>query len=503
MENLLSLTIAVSDRIGAFIKHLENLFDEEFPTRGSKAFIELLLKVSLFLDKVLQKQSERIQVKGYESAIERQIKMIANATGNLSEWMQFIETSKSEYTPIELVRIIDSLGKRLYINGEIIIRSQPQYNWQFIEIVGEIKKALESFKKISFASLDIEGIFQNSPDYIVVISFPDVEKYNLFLHTGLLIHEFGHYFDIINNISSQINIHIDEQKLNDLVDIKIDRIRPKPNKDKIYEVKRSIKESIETRIQDLVISWIGESIADLISIHFGGPGAFFAFADQAIMEPSLDDYTMDERYPSFRIRLKNMLEKLKEIGFKKEKFDKWNKNKEKREASEILFKELMKWEKILTTNGKEIFNNDDIQQKEIEVVKESFIKTYDTFCSEVEKKLGDVEKATDVFKFTTDIFNREVFHLLDLIKRGISPNEIIMRENIDKEGKSQPANWASILNAGWLWTFLYLEKPTVYSEEKILKRRTEKSDMLLQITKAIERSEVHKKFLNIKSKFGE
>jgi len=194
VANLFRLITTAGDRLGALITRLEELHEEEFPTKGPKAFIELLLKVSAFLSRILEEQSERIHKDiGSEDGIAKQIKNIANNVSDLSSWLRFIESSKSEFTPIEFARIIDSLGKRLHINGEIIIRPQSQYNWEFRELVSEIKKKLVSLKHI-----DINEILQNSPDFIVILSFPNVEKDNLFLHIGTLIHEFGHYFDIKN-----------------------------------------------------------------------------------------------------------------------------------------------------------------------------------------------------------------------------------------------------------------------------------------------------------------
>ena len=209
MNNLSHLISTTGDRLGALINHLEELHDEEFPTRGSKAFIELLLKVCSFFARFLQEQSENIQQgKGSERGIEIRVKRVGEKISKLSSWLRFIESSKLEYTPVEFVRIIDSLGKKLYLNGEIIIRPQSEYNWEFRELVYEIKQKISDYK-----GTYISGILQNSPDFIVILSFPNIEEDNLFLHTGPLIHEFGHYFDTINEISAQVKTSFDDAKL--------------------------------------------------------------------------------------------------------------------------------------------------------------------------------------------------------------------------------------------------------------------------------------------------
>lgn len=501
MANLFRLITTAGDRLGALITRLEELHEEEFPTKGPKAFIELLLKVSSFLSRILEEQSERIHNNiGSEDSIAKQIKSVANDISDLSSWLRFIESSKSEYTPIEFVRIIDSLGKKLYLNGEIIIRPQSQYNWEFRELVSEIKKKLLSFRHV-----DTSGILQNSPDFIVILSFPNVEKDNLFLHTGTLIHEFGHYFDIINNISAKAETSFDNTKLNELIKYYIQTMEPKPKEDEIYKVHRALNTSIKEKLQKLFLNWIQESIADLIAIRIGGPGAFFSFADQAILEPSLDDYTKDERYPSFRIRLLKMFEELREIGFTKEKFDEWSEDKDKVEVSKLLHSELQKWQELLEIDGKEIFDDNDKTRREIEIVKKSYFETFHVIRKKVIDRLNEFENinTSDTIKFSTNVFEREVFHLVGLLQKGISPNEIITRKSIEGEGKTHPAKWASILNAGWLWAFLSLDKPTIYSENYVLDRVKIKNDMFLQIIKAIERSEIHKQFLNIKSKFGD
>lgn len=500
MANLFRLITTAGDRLGALITRLEELHEEEFPTKGPKAFIELLLKVSSFLSRILEEQSERIHKDiGSEDGIAKQIKNIANNVSDLSSWLRFIESSKSEFTPIEFARIIDSLGKRLHINGEIIIRPQSQYNWEFRELVSEIKKKLVSLKHI-----DINEILQNSPDFIVILSFPNVEKDNLFLHIGTLIHEFGHYFDIINNISKEAKTTFNDQQLDKLIEYKIRHMVPKPVDE--YKERWLFKREIENRLQKLFFYWIQEAIADLIAIHIGGPGAFFSFAYQAILEPSLDDYTKDERYPSFRIRLLKMLEELKKIGFEEGKFKEWSTDVHKKKISELLRNKLHEWEKLLNIGGGKSYN-DDIKQREIEIVEKCFFHTFPIIREQVISRLKEFENVNtaDTIDFNADVFGREVFHLVELIEKEISPNEIIVKGNIENKGKSDPARWASILNAGWLCDFCVLDRDrtTIYSENDFLNRVKDKNNMFLLFTKAIERSEIHKQFLNMKSRFSD
>ena len=277
---------------------------------------------------------------------------------------------------------------------------------------------------------------------------------------------------------------------------------PKPSKDEEYKTRRLIKSDTEKHLQELVISWIEESIADLVSIHLGGPGTFFAFLDQAMIEPSLDDYTKNEKYPSFRIRLIKMLEILNDLGFIEKRFEEWRKEKEKREVSRFFVDELKRWQEFLSLKKKESFKSAH-HEKKIEIVKKCFLDLFPEIRGEVKKKLEEINKVTDISMFTIDEFEKEVFHLLDLIKKEISPNEIINRDEIGRKCESRPAKWASILNAGWLWLYLCVEKPSIYTEKYILGRKTVKNDLFLHITKAIERSEFHRKFLSIKTRVKE
>ena len=279
---------------------------------------------------------------------------------------------------------------------------------------------------------------------------------------------------------------------------------PKPVDE--YKERWLFKREIENRLQKLFFYWIQEAIADLIAIHIGGPGAFFSFAYQAILEPSLDDYTKDERYPSFRIRLLKMLEELKKIGFEEGKFKEWSTDVHKKKISELLRNKLHEWEKLLNIGGEKSYN-DDIKQSEIEIVEKCFFHTFPIIREQVIARLKEFENVNkaDTIDFNADVFGREVFHLVELIEKEISPNEIIVKGNIENKGKSDPARWASILNAGWLCDFCVLDRDrtTIYSENDFLNRVKDKNNMFLLFTKAIERSEIHKQFLNMKSRFSD
>ena len=291
-----------------------------------------------------------------------------------------------------------------------------------------------AYPKGLFENLLRQPLTVSLPAWFVFTSFPFVERQNILLHT-LLIHELGHFKDVVDGLTDSVTrqIKIDQDAVKVLAE-KIGSTKLKSattaervdaNNDQGAQMTLAdflgdqIRQAVHARCSKILTNWLKEIAADLIAIRILGPAFFFALAEASALFGVMDRYS--DTHPSSNFRLKYLLLELARLGF----------------MSGIqrtsIGDRLRAWQS-------------DLQARDLVPQEDHQRIAYSTITGSFDIIENAVAAAPRLYTYSVEAFNRDVAPIVDLfLKQGIPP--------IDKwdktTGMNSPWNLVSVVNAGW------------------------------------------------------
>ena len=311
----------------------------------------------------------------------------------------------------------------------------------------------------------------NSPKWFVFLSFPRAASKNPLLHSITLSHEIVHLLDHIQsisvNLSSQISVSKDE--FDKLVSSILTSRIPIPGYELMliprtyaeFYTRDVLESAVMRQCTDVIEQWVSEIVADLIAIRTFGPTYLFAFAEHSLAL-SVMDKDSDE-HPNSRMRLQLMLGELRNLNY-------FVPRKYKQELLVIL----KMWDSFAKEKAQLEQRNHHV------VVMSSIHRKLPVIIKKIRSVTKDIEYASGKFR-------TEVRPLVELLKHGIPPCELI-DTNLQT---SYSPSLAGILNAGYMACFFELDSISdllnLRGEVGELESRRKLDELLL---KAIESTEI-------------
>ncbi len=334
--------------------------------------------------------------------------------------------------PFEIVEPIKASIQEFEPSFALILRSYSKDNYELIaheDLYGTYVNILSPYVP------DEYRILEEAPKWFIFLSFPRIHSRDVLRHVITVSHEMLHLRDHVLGITSNLlnEIQISPKDIQSLV--KQIRTSPfptaRPSKTPVtiedlyprHEIERKTREVCSKILEN----WLREIVADLLATRVFGPAYFFSLAHLSLSLGTMDQHS--DSHPSSRLRLRMMLEVLRNLGYMK-----------RGKTDRVAYSELRKWGKHLS---------EDVSPPHI-------VPHFSIAESKVlETKTTVMSKAAEVTKgetYNADIFQSKVPKLVELLNNGISPAEI-------KEEKSiKPMDLASILNAGYIFFLAHLDR---------------------------------------------
>ncbi len=239
------------------------------------------------------------------------------------------------------------------------------------------------------------------------MSYPAVEAPNILLHTVMLGHEVTHLEDHIHKISSDMISSGD-------VRIVKSAVRQEAKDRNISPIELFADTDMVLR------AWLSELVADLIAVRRYGPAYFCSFVKISLALNIMDIF--GDKHPSSRMRIRFMLDELRDLGYFKPSKD-----------MNIIKNELQYWVGFVKSTCSIPTGGRYVAMRSIELARKR-----------ITKRVRIASRGTE---FSAKHFNIEVPPLFEYLKNGIPPCEIL---DI-KSRETNPASIAAILNTGNLY----------------------------------------------------
>ncbi len=433
----------------------------------NKKFQKKFLKESLEITTKLQSDNNDIEI--YKD-ITRQISWYFQYFKLFNEYLSVIKTAENIKVNQGIYLLIENFTKSISERSRIIIFPLFKINCGYLDISNNLNKFTKVLKEKDFKDF-------------LLFQIPTFNQ-NEILNNSILGHEIGHYIEE--------KYSLNERMINSLTELKVftkKKIESIARSE--FENKKKIDEDLEFEeylfeyynkwIEEKVVPWIKEIIADIIGLKLFGLAFFFACIDTISQTQSFGG----KNYPPTSLRLMFLINSIKKSIFQYlNKFTLRFKNLkgESLELSSGLFEKIQFVEE-------NYLEEEDIINARNKITIETFIST------EFTKELDDmVDKLINdgiiqEFSFENEDNVKEIIYLMELLEEYIIPNE----------KNSKPVNIISIINAGW---FFYLFNMNThyqrfginqdeYSYNMIDKKMLANQKLHNLLLKAIELSKLH------------
>ncbi|MCX6006204.1 MAG: hypothetical protein NTZ34_02965, partial [Chloroflexi bacterium] len=274
------------------------------------------------------------------------------------------------------------------------------------------------------------------PKLFIFLSFPKYVARSPLLHSITMSHEILHLKDAISGMAVSLcnQITIPKQDFDKLVDEILTSKIPVPGNEHMLMPRtyadfysRDVMElAVMQQCTDVISHWLKELVADLLAVRLFGPVYLFAFADHSLALGVMD--VDSDKHPNSRMRLSLMLDELRNLGY-------FHTSK----TDEKMLSRLKTWHRFAKARR-------TLQQESHHVVIHSSIN------SSLSTVVARIRSETTGKEYDYRKFSKEVVQLIELLKNGIPPCELVNSSS----WQSTPASLPGILNAGTIVQADYL-----------------------------------------------
>jgi len=339
----------------------------------------------------------RLPVEGEAAAKELKVVFYSHVLGEIHSHCESFDHAEQLTIPIPMMQFLNRLGKDIGYQKPFILRGMLLFNYMYHPI-GRYLNALAASVSSTIELID---------PHFATFSFPLANSQDLLVNCAL-VHEFGHLAVDTAGLINVIN-------QNPQVVTKVTKI-VREHASKKVSTELEIMTKIN-KINDVLISWTHEVLADLVGIELLGPAHLFSFI--YLITPSGSHQRDDPEHPCDSYRLKLMINAIGKFG--------WEETMKEAPAAWEIAQSLSQLER-----ERDLDFRFDAAAECLPILEPTLFEIASTFCS-------DAIYSPSTF----ELYKRQMFALL---ARGIPPSEML--DAGAKEFRQFDA--ASILNAGWL-----------------------------------------------------
>jgi CRISPR/Cas system-associated endoribonuclease Cas2 len=326
-------------------------------------------------------------------------KVYANTIHDIYEYIFLIETSTVESSPPAIIPAIERIAREL-IPAKFHILICPSLRGQY-----EYKDLLRPMS--NFPSDILNKNILKEIKYLIVLNYPFFLKHDVLCHACLL-HELGHLFIIVNDLTEQA------WKM----------------------IAKGIPPGTTPEQTD---NFLNEYIADIFAVRLLGPAFLFALIEAASPMASPDQQTRD--HPPLLLRIRNILDTL----------DTYN----QRFTPFVKFDFAEKAEQFL--DGLNQFTSLDNLLDKLDEKTPNPVEIYrylEPALVWAKKEIGEKIPSSLHFSPKEKLFKT---YIKRFVEQGIPPSAF--RDRGEKSKKATPLSLGELLNAVWLYQVVELQNP--------------------------------------------
>lgn len=197
LEWLIAATVEQCNSINT---RIESLREYSFASPNARLLLEVISQINDTLRSHVTEAPSRLSKRSPKD-LEAVLKAVPKSLTDMAAHLRFVARATARRTPWSLVQPLEKLGKIIHPDALFIIRPQWSYNygirliWKNLQshfITGWPLLTEEESRKIFNTVPDkVQHAFSKMPEQVYVVSFPDMERFDVLLHT-LMGHEIGH-----------------------------------------------------------------------------------------------------------------------------------------------------------------------------------------------------------------------------------------------------------------------------------------------------------------------
>lgn len=477
---------AIATRLKLLREKLEELERESYETKTPFELIRFLKKITSELSRATKINRSACDPKlGRNVPVAlANLRKLDTKTGQLYSYLRWVESSKvgSVHGPLvkAFLLLVCKRLKRWHISeNQILVRAKWNYGFTYQNISSTIYKAIDGI---------VKDIPMNKRFYMV--SYPRIERDNAFILSNLA-HEIGHLFDectggiaaegnpVLKVAYDEIEEIWNETSENRLANKLAKELRTRLEKelaDLTLRARPLSREIVSWRTKSLVKDyilpkWLQECFSDVFAARILPIPYLFSLAE------TLTTYRAGPEYPTRGIRLSLVIEEIDHMGLT-DKLKVLSNAKEHGEIAKAILEKIdgYRIEKVGPPEAPS-----DLKEIETKDIMPHIV------WAAVKKAIVPIRKS--IRQTPTPKFNfLELFNQVELLERGIPPNEAFGVE----DEPPKVLNIEHILTIGWIFWLTMDSKQKGHGCPFGGKRREKiKQDVSRLLLKAIESSSVH------------
>lgn len=431
--------LEIISRAQTIQERCKNLLSKEFATEAPKNLAKTIINICDYLDDATKSIFKSIDWTTSKKIDER-LRILQTSDSiirELGSHIRYVDGAQIRKLPWSFIKPFEKYVNDFLPDVEIMLRPQWKYNYTIlVESLYEVYSIYLPRFEHYVCEKSLIDVLSPLGKSFYIISFPSLERKNILLHC-LLGHEIGHllskeYFtkarqqELLQTISDKIAI---------ITSTDIDkRLEAEPSMAHPLFIPLFKQEAAQAEIERANKAWqkgLEEILSDIIGSFLFGPAILFSTLEVALQDLNgLDNIPDAENnyYPPWRMRLRNILEVIKDLKLFPLPNDKF--------VSESIVEGVTKRFTLAEDIVRERSDEDTISKDPILKI------AYE----EISK---DIIKAKELFKNKLKILNpsdlyRHISHLIGRIENGIPPNAYEKSIN-----EREPAKIAEIINAVW------------------------------------------------------
>lgn len=390
-------------------------------------------KIINFLQTFLRELTDVI-----DKATEERLRVLNALIRELGCFLEWLDNAHTEQTPRGLVQLLKDLLNRMTPNSQVVARPQAQYNYSIFNLGQILKKLVEDY--IPHSKQIIFEDYLTNP--INLISFPRIERDNVLSH-ATFGHEVGHpiadkYIEQesinTNHVNAQARI---QKQIKELVDQNLSG-KNVPDAQKLTIATGLFNDILQVRKRALE-----ELISDAVGIIIFGPSAFFAFYELFWGSNWDAKPVPPEWYPPSRMRIRLMLDLMKDLGFLDNLLNLTDDQKIKPYVSTLLSVIEEAKQQTASTNDQDTINADPPLKI-----------AYDWMKDSLDEAIAFAKENTSDVAFKTSSIFPQLPELIQRLELGVPPNEVGDPNN------PQTVDYRASLLASWMFKIRGISKDT-------------------------------------------
>ncbi len=390
----------------------------------------------------------------------------------LGAHLRYIDGALTEKQPWSIITAVEKFAEQIIPTTDVMLRPQWKYNYAVVnaDIQAYYRNNLVELKEYT-TDEDFEAIFGELKGHFYTISFPSMERKNIFLHC-LVGHELGHIIT---------NPYISDELVNKFLASITPRITTILSEE--YPLFKDVASNVQSQLDrstNMLKRGLSEMLADHVGAKLFGPAFLFSLFEIAIQN-DFDHMPSDENnyYPPWRYRLREVRDILSSGGQRflplgKEHFQK------------LLVEEVNSRYRLIQEIVDQRSDIEMIQQDRIADLVYGYIQEY---YRSILNETSNLEALLGNLVISPELLYSELRILIDRLRAGIPPNAVEL-----SLAQRRCATIPEILNASWFFKIAYNESlfdDEDQSEESTLRDR----NILNRLTlKAVEFSNVQREY---------